>query len=130
MERGRQVGCVEKRLTICAGNIFSKAIDICQTAAAAREGRFTDACHSTSDGDGGQATAITEGMIIDGGHAVWDGDGGQAGAIKEGTLPDGCHTIGDGGILATHNQSVCCCFYDGITVVPRIIGRIACFYLY
>ena len=56
-------------------DIFCITIDICQ-AAAILEGIAADACHATSDGDGGQTGAIIEGIATDAGHAVWYGDGG------------------------------------------------------
>ena len=60
---------------------------------AIREGYVVDACHATSDGDGGQTAAIIEGRAADAGHAVGDGDGGQTATTIESRTADIGHKL-------------------------------------
>ena len=77
--------------------------------------------HGIGDVDGGQTAAILESIISYGSHGIGDVDGGQASAIIESIVPYGSHGIGDYSVIASCNQCIGICLYDGITVIPGII---------
>lgn len=68
MERCKNGGASDKRIRICAGDIFSKTIDVSQVAAIG-EGIFADAGHALGNSDGGQAATI-EGSAADAGNSL------------------------------------------------------------
>lgn len=136
-------GRIDRRFHKCTAgrlwNIFCKAIDIGQATAicegkpinafhtatdgdggqtvATREGIFADAGYTVGDDDRGQASATIESSIVDAGHTISDCDGGQTAAINEDTIADAGHTTGDDCALTTGNLGICCCLYNGITIV-------------
>ena len=112
---------IVKCITTCAGDTFCIAIDIFHQATAAKERIVTDAGHTVGDDDGGQAAAIPEGIVADACHTATDGNGGQAATFPEGMVADAGHAIGDNSVHTTCNLGICCCFYNCIAVIARII---------
>ena len=82
---------------------------------------FSYGSHGIGDVDGGQASAFIESIVPYGSHGIGDVDGGQTAAIKECRVPYGSHGIGDYSVIASCNQCIGICLYDGITVIPGII---------
>ena len=77
-----------------------------------------------------QAATVPERRATDTGHGVGNGDTRQAATASERITTDADNGVGDGGILTSCNQSVGCCFYDGITSATRIIITVVSCNLY
>jgi hypothetical protein len=55
------------------------------------------------------------------GYAAGDGDGGQTCTLCESFVSYSCHTVGDNSVLASENQAVGLCFYEGVAVISGVI---------